>query len=460
MKKFFNITVFVNIFWLLASIFMLMSAAIANGYPILFSDSMTYVYSCIFEEVPLDRPYFYSLLINIVAMSYSLWFVIILQALIVVFFIFVILKYLFESDRIWLKTFIISTVLSLVTGITYFVGQIVPDIFAPLLFLGTALIIVEKNLPKHILVILSIIIIYCSIVHFANIIINLSILLSLTVVSIIFRKKEFILQQKRRLSLLAFIVISSWLIIPTVNYFKKEGFVTSKVSNVFFAGSLIESGILQEYLADECENQNWNLCEYKDELDISAFQFLWDATSPLYKGGCLEVEWEKCWKCKNKELGKIKSDLLSKPKYQKMFILKSIEKTFLQFFKFKIDSRSTVRMGDLIKEYYPADYNLFITSQQAEFPLFFHQQTVFQYISFFVSLILLVIILFISPYRLNIPLKYKAFFIILFGTLIINAMVTAVFSNVVSRYQGRLVWIIPMLLLMILLNYKKFGLSV
>src|SRR5207247_6774608 len=52
-----------------------------NGYPVLFSDSGTYIHSGFDGFVPWDRPIAYGLFIKYVSLQKSLWLVVYFQAL-------------------------------------------------------------------------------------------------------------------------------------------------------------------------------------------------------------------------------------------------------------------------------------------------------------------------------------------------------------------------------------------
>src|SRR6056297_1608751 len=59
-----------------------------NGYPLVYSDTGTYIYSGFNYFIPNDRPVSYGLFIKFFSLSYSAWFVILIQNLITAFVLF------------------------------------------------------------------------------------------------------------------------------------------------------------------------------------------------------------------------------------------------------------------------------------------------------------------------------------------------------------------------------------
>ena len=74
--------------------FILLAVALFNGYPLVYSDSGTYIKSGIEGFVPPDRPIIYGLFIAFFSFEYSLWLVILAQNLLTAFVLFEVFKFL------------------------------------------------------------------------------------------------------------------------------------------------------------------------------------------------------------------------------------------------------------------------------------------------------------------------------------------------------------------------------
>ena len=70
-----------------------------NGYPLVYSDTGTYIYSGYDKFIPFDRPITYGLFLKFFSFDCSTWFVIIFQNLITSFVIYEVLKIFFAKSR-------------------------------------------------------------------------------------------------------------------------------------------------------------------------------------------------------------------------------------------------------------------------------------------------------------------------------------------------------------------------
>jgi hypothetical protein len=71
--------------WLIIYTLVLMAPAFYNAYPLVYSDTGTYIQSGMQWELPIDRPFVYGLFIKITSLGFSLWNVIFFQCLIVAY---------------------------------------------------------------------------------------------------------------------------------------------------------------------------------------------------------------------------------------------------------------------------------------------------------------------------------------------------------------------------------------
>ena len=70
-----------TLFILLLGSLIAVSAGVYNGFPLVTSDSGTYINSAINYTVPADRPIVYGLFIRVTSLNFSLWLVIFFQGL-------------------------------------------------------------------------------------------------------------------------------------------------------------------------------------------------------------------------------------------------------------------------------------------------------------------------------------------------------------------------------------------
>jgi hypothetical protein len=217
-------------------------------------------------------------------------------------------------------------------------------------------------------------------------------------------------------------------------------------------GKLVESGVLKTYLDKACPEKNYKICAHIHELPPVAWQFHWDATSPLQKEGG--------WDANKAEYNTIIGDIFSRPKYYPYMAYKSIEATARQLALFHIDSWYTLPWMKFdeesspykaIEKYFPHELNQLKVSRQ---------NTKILDIGFYDNVFAIVVILSCIAVLFTIPAPLKKQFFILaacIGAMILlNAFVTAVLSSVNSRFNARVSWLIPFVNVLMLFNIVRY----
>lgn len=65
-----------NIYSIFLGSLILLFEAFRNSYPLVYPDTGTYIRSGFTMDIPIDRPIFYGIFINITSLKFSLWLVI------------------------------------------------------------------------------------------------------------------------------------------------------------------------------------------------------------------------------------------------------------------------------------------------------------------------------------------------------------------------------------------------
>lgn len=133
--------------------------AFYNGYPIVYSDTSTYLASGFKLEAPIDRPITYGLFIRLTSLNgFSLWLTVFFQALLLSYLLYLFFKH-FVGEAFALKYSLpLILFLSLFTGISWTSSQLLTDIFTPIAVLSLILILFG-NIKKRQLIFLFIV--YC-----------------------------------------------------------------------------------------------------------------------------------------------------------------------------------------------------------------------------------------------------------------------------------------------------------
>src|SRR5579872_136048 len=114
--------------------------ALRNGYPLVFSDTGTYLSQAIEHYAGWDRPVFYSFFLLPLHLTITTWPAIAVQALLTVYTFHLVHRALWPDASPW-RLLPIVLLLAITTSLPWFVAQLMPDVFTGLLVLVLALLI-------------------------------------------------------------------------------------------------------------------------------------------------------------------------------------------------------------------------------------------------------------------------------------------------------------------------------
>src|SRR6266496_1010612 len=104
--------------------------AFMNRYPLVYNDTGTYIGSGFENYYPVDRPIFYGFFIRHISLHASLFLVVFAQGLVLSFLIHLLFReFAYARYILWSQATII--LLTLFTGVSFHVSQLIPDIFTP-----------------------------------------------------------------------------------------------------------------------------------------------------------------------------------------------------------------------------------------------------------------------------------------------------------------------------------------
>lgn len=443
---------FVNFVFVSLSVFVLLIPALQNGYPLLYSDSATYIASGHIGAVPIDRPMLYCFMVRHLSLSYSLWLVVIFQSVIFVWLTSLMLAQFVESRFICAYSFVVCLFLSLFTGASNYLSQIMPDVFSGFLIAALGLILISRNkTERRILTALTIV---SSMVHFSNLLTITGLSIVSLILLYIFKKRV----ENIRTKAVNLVVISvlPWMLIPSFNFLFEKEFYLNKSSNVFFTGRLIETKILSDFFETQPNAKQYSLYAVKDRVPEKAWQFLWNNDSPLYDGNCsANGGWSNCWKVHSPEYGRMIRDVLTTPALLEKFVRISMADWKNQLLDFDTGHLTPQGKGSGFDEIIPQyldDSLQYRAAKQYTETLFFEKESKIQRWVVGISLVVIVcsVIYLARKKSDNIKSIVIIGITILFG-LIINALSCSVFSGVLNRYQGRVIWLIPLFALTLVL---------
>lgn len=443
-----------KVFFYFLSPLLLLLPAIYNGYPLVFSDTGTYIQSGMELLVPDDRPIVYGLFLRVFSFGLSLWFVLYFQSLIVVYCLWGIFKLCYPN----LKTSVFVVILFLLSsfsGLGWYSSQIMPDIFTVSALLSLVLILFDPSKSKFQLIIWILILIVSILVHYSNLpICFLTFFMLFTIQQC---RKSFI-----RKKLLSIILVSSIFLGGIFNYCVNKEYTLTQGGHVFLMGKMLDSGVLESFLQDYCTDRTYIICTDKDQLPSDSRALLWDSTSPLYKQGG--------WKATKSEYFEILFGIITSPKHLFMYLYNVLTSSATQLVQIEFGSglvsdwysNLNSPPNQQVKKYFTWEYNQYMQSRQngnlwnqtlnTEFPLFTYRMLTL------VSLLWLAFIWlgFNGNIRNSWVLKIGIAFLF---AMISNAIVTAAFANVYDRLQARVSWFVMLTAALFLIEYlrTKYG---
>jgi hypothetical protein len=411
-----------------------------NKFPLLFFDTGTYLWSGFTNKVPGDRPIIYGLFARHVSLYVSLWLVIFVQGIILAAAVYFFMSLFLAGRRRMLAFFTYIILIAFFFGASINVSQLIPDVFTSVTILIVISLLFVESISVWHYALLFIVGSFSIATHNSHLLISAGIY-CVYLARMVFMKEtgwKAILAQKMKLIIP--VLVAGMMLNNTVSLLLGQSFFPPSGSHVFLMGRLVQTGILEDYLNENCKKKEYKICAYKD---IIPEDFIWDfQKSPLYQNGG--------WEGNKAEYGAVISDILSTPKYLLKLFIKSIESGFCQLYTFNMGDTPKLSNGDPAFEvvnYYFHDYvRDYHWSRQYRGELNYDLQNSLQKGLVAVSLLLL---FFFYIHQKNESNRMKAVFSLILWGIFINAIVCGALSGVNDRYQSRVIWLLPLPLVII-----------
>jgi uncharacterized membrane protein YesL len=437
---------------------LLLSAALYNGYPLVYSDTGTYIGSGFLREIPNDRPITYGLLIWLTSGGgLSLWLTVAAQSLLLALVMHRTVTLLWPgpgAERVLIGT---TALLCLLTPLPWYSSQLMPDIFTSIQILLIVNTLLDPALSRLRLVVYGFLFLLCCLVHFSNLFIGLGTLVAVGSWLYLSKKGQRTLYQ--RLLVLGIWSISAFLAMPALNYTIGGQWVLSKGGYTFLIGRMIDSGMLKQYLDDHCADNQFRLCAYKDSLPANSRLFHWDDKSPLTKeGGWGNVATEA-------EYRKIVHGTLTSPKYLTLHLWESLIATPVQLMQNAIGSGLDYKWyrspasppWQNVERWFPHEHNEYQFSRQCG--NLWKQELNFEFFNnlLFWVLALSIGVLLYGWYGADWPAHWQMAFVIMGFGILLNAFITASLGSICDRFPSRVVWLVPFAAILIVWRQLKSG---
>lgn len=415
---------------------LLMSAALYNHFPLLNGDTGSYIHNAYSEQFPKDRPIFYSWYIQFVSRERSLWYVVLSQCLLCALLICGFIYRFFNALHFGWKALVVFLIAA-GTGLCWFSGMMMPDIFTPLLFLSATLFLYSRNTLLQFL--LGFLFFWFSVCHNAHLMVGSLFVLVLFLLPRNATDRKALL---RNTTLLLTLNLLAWLSVCETNRKAGYGFTPSPTSHIFIMGRMVENGVAKAYLDDHCPSSSLKLCAYKDKLPEHAWDFIWNDQGAFAHSGY--------WDSSKTEYRRIIVGSLSRPKYWWLHLREAVKGTAIQLVQTSIGDAIPASLENSnafykIEEHYPQKLQYLRDSKQYRGELHFDMLNRL-YLIFMIA----VLGIFASVWAgKGLSELHQRLLLLTICFLILNAAIGCSFANILPRLSVRAAWLLPLVLLLI-----------
>jgi hypothetical protein len=413
--------------------------ALWNGFPIIFYDTGGYLARPFEATLAMGRSALYGAFLEL-GIKHNFWPIIVAQAALVAWLVVLMLRVHGFSGKPWLASVIVIGLCTL-TGLPWYAAQLMPDIMAAAFVLAIAMLAFHADGLQRWETITLIVVIAASIAsHMSILALGLSIMALLAALHA-FSIRIYLPQPTLAYPALA--IVSGILLAPLSNFVITNQFVFTPGGFNFVFSRLVQDGIVRRYLADRCPDSTIQLCAYREEIPNTADDWLWAEESPKYKlGGSEQFE---------SQARHIVIESLAL--YPAMHLRTALTAAINQFTDIATGDGLTPWNWDsqwTFERFAPAALERYLGSRQAHASIDFSWVNLIHIpVQAFAIAMLPVIILLGSDRRI------AAFATLLFVALLSNAVVCGVLSSPHDRYQSRIAWLAPLIVVIAVLDWLR-----
>ena len=427
---------------------MFLSVAGWNGFPLIFYDTGAYVLEGLGHVFLVERAPVYAELLFLTGARFSLWPIVVLQALMTSYMILEVARA--EVPGLTLRGLaVIGAALSLFTGIAWYVGQVEPDIFTPMVILGAYLLLFRGDRLEKVrlrwVVGLTGLAVAC---HPSHLGLFGGLLIAAALFKVVPKIHQAVTINLRR-GLIGLVTALS--VIVAGNFVLTGKLFISKSGSVFLFARLMQDGIVKRLLNDTCPpagDMNWQLCAYKNRLATSANGWLWGTGSGFRAlGGFTSL-------VQQDEDSRIIAESLKR--YPVMHLRAAVYDSLLQFLQFKTGDGIQSQLSVLesgFKRMIPQQVPAYLEARQQRGLIRFKTLNLIHVPVGAISVLGLVLLLQHAAARrawreISLPA------LVLLG-LVGNAIICGTFSNPHDRYQSRVIWLPSLVLLLAVMRDRR-----
>ena len=421
--------------YLLLASLLLSWVALFNRAPLVFSDTIAYSTAAFQREIPGLFSIFYSIFILPLHQGVSFWPVVFVQGAMIAHLLYLTARTVTRRRVRKLDMLLIVTVLAVFSSLPWVSGEILPDVFTPVVLLGLFLFaFADEALSRAEQIYVGTLTTLAIATHLSHVPIAAGlILLSIALRLVFLRRSPHTLRWVTKLALPLVLAVVSMLAVNLVNSYQ---FVLARNSNVFLLAKWLDEGPALSYLKESCPGAGYALCEYIEELEGRSHDELkWGGNSPLKKVGTfdeLEPEARRI----------VRGTLYSHP-YE--ILRHAFANAAIQVTRFQAGDGLTPEFARWVGEHIGKIYGTeigrpFIESRQArdELPIVPFRYLHLVGLGLGAGLCLWALVGRQDTLTPQLVLLY----VIVFAGIVWSAIVTGVLSDPYDRYMARVIWLV------------------
>jgi hypothetical protein len=421
----------------------LLLPALYNGFSLLFSDSPFYYFQTIrvHQELPSYRTILYSLWLAAAwpARSRHLLAGIVAQALLLAVLMWQVARTLVPAAS-WYRLAGGALLLFVCTAAPWVTSQAMPDVFAPITVLALYLMVTQwQRLTRTGCFVVVFALVVGVGTHTTHMALAAALLLACALVAARGQGRRTLARGVGRGAVAVTVGVG---LLLAINYRQYSGAVfLSRNGHAFLLGHLVEAGLAQRLLRDECPHTRYALCAFVDEIIPNANWFLWHPASPFNKIGGFEGSKAEAWRLLT---GTLRA-------YPGAHLVTAVRYTVRQFVAiWSIDGLDSYLdcpyLDPVIRQEHPQLYPYFRAARQQRETLHADALATVHQVAACGAALGSLWVLAAAWWRRSSVARDACvgFQVTVWVALVCNAALCGNLSGVFDRYQARLVWLLPL----------------
>ena len=263
----------------LAGAMALIWPALRNGYPLVFSDTGTYLSQAIQHYLGWDRPAFYSLFLLSLHFCITTWPAVLAQGLIATLIIGICARMTAPGISA-----VLLAALAVASPLPFFVSQLMPDVFTGLLALALlVLVVAPERLGRWERRGLMLFAAFAFAAHLSNLPIGVGLVAALLPLRRVLGARATLgFAGWRRLIAAPVLAVMALMAANLAGHGRAS---IAPYGNVFLLTRVIYDGPGLDALRTDCPRPGWRLCRLVPQFPANADRFLWSADGPVVRAG-------------------------------------------------------------------------------------------------------------------------------------------------------------------------------